>query len=108
MTEGAMTVALDVEVDPELRSEGLARELVNRVQNLRKERGLEVTDRIVLTLDGPEDFQRTVAQNLDYIRAETLADEVRWQLALNAQAEGVQVEELEPTLSVSIAVEQSN
>jgi isoleucyl-tRNA synthetase len=108
MTEGAMTVALDIEVDPELRSEGLARELVNRVQNLRKERGLEVTDRIVLTLDGPEDFQRTVAQNLDYIRAETLADEVRWELALNTQAEGVQVEELEPTLSVSIAVEQSN
>ena len=108
LTEGAMTVALDIEVDAELRSEGLARELVNRVQNLRKERGLEVTDRIVLTLDGPEDFQRTVAQNLDYIRAETLADEVRWELALNAQAEGVQVEELEPTLSVSIAVEQSN
>jgi isoleucyl-tRNA synthetase len=102
LTEGALTVALDIEIDEALRSEGLSRELVNRVQNLRKERGFEVTDRILLSLDGPDDFKASVAQNIDYIRAETLADDVQW-----CTIEGAQVEELEPTLSVSIAVEQS-
>jgi isoleucyl-tRNA synthetase len=102
LTEGALTVALDIEIDESLRSEGLSRELVNRVQNLRKERGFEVTDRILLSLDGPDDFKASVAQNIDYIRAETLADDVQW-----CAIEGAQVEELEPTLSVSIAVEQS-
>jgi len=102
LTEGPLTVALDIEIDDELRSEGLSRELVNRVQNLRKEQGFEVTDRIVLSLDGPDDFRQSVAQNIDYIRAETLADDVRW-----CVIEGAQLEALEPTLTVSIAVDKS-
>ena len=46
-TEGKLTIALDITVTPELRNEGVARELINRIQNLRKDSGFEVTDRIV-------------------------------------------------------------
>ena len=98
--EGGITVALDIEVTPELRSEGLARELVNRIQQRRKDAGLEVTDRIALTLDGPQELQESVASNLDYIRAETLAEQLEWS-PMGTEAER---EELEPLLTVAIAM----
>ena len=75
-TDGELTVALDVNVTPELAREGLARELVSRLQNLRKESGLEVTDRIALRLSGPEAVIDAVKSHRAYIMAETLADEL--------------------------------
>jgi len=98
--EGGLTVALDIEITPELRAEGLARELVNRIQQRRKDAGLEVTDRIALTLDGPAELQDSVASNLDYIRTETLAEKLEW-ASVDA---GVEREELEPQLTVAIAM----
>lgn len=98
--EGGLTVALDIEITPELRSEGLARELVNRIQQRRKDAGMEVTDRIALTLDGPQELQDSVASNLDYIRTETLAEELVWA----PMATDVEREELEPQLTVAIAM----
>ena len=98
--EGGLTVALDIEITPELHSEGLARELVNRIQQRRKDAGLEVTDRIALTLDGPPALRESVASNLDYIRAETLAEQLEW-ASVDA---GVEREELEPQLTVAIAM----
>jgi len=86
--EGGVTVALDVVLDDALRAEGLARELVNRVQNLRKDTGLEVTDRIALTVSVPTDLQGVFQQNLEYIRAEVLAEEVNW----NGGGGGTEVE----------------
>jgi isoleucyl-tRNA synthetase len=86
--EGGVTVALDVVLDDALRAEGLARELVNRVQNLRKDSGLEVTDRIALTVSVPADLQGVFQQNLEYIRAEVLAEEVDW----NGGGAGTEVE----------------
>ena len=77
-SEGGVTVALDVTLDDALRAEGLARELVNRIQNLRKDGGLEITDRIELNLHAEDDVRRTIETNLDYIRAETLASNVNW------------------------------
>ena len=74
-----VTVALDITLDEALRSEGMARELINRVQNVRKDGGLEVTDRIQLTLDATDEVRAAIERNLDYIRVETLADDVRWQ-----------------------------
>jgi len=71
-------VALDVTLDENLKAEGLARELVNRVQNLRKDSGLEITDRIRLDVHADEDIRRALVANLDYIRTETLATEVVW------------------------------
>ncbi len=76
MTEGGMTVALDITINDELRYEGIARELVNRIQNLRKDSGLEVTDRIRLKILGSEEIRKAVAHNKSYITTETLANEL--------------------------------
>lgn len=77
-SEGSITVALDVTLNDSLREEGIARELVNRIQNLRKDSGLEVTDRIQLTLKKSEGITAAVERNREYICSETLADELRW------------------------------
>jgi isoleucyl-tRNA synthetase len=71
--EGRFTVALDTDMDGELLAEGLARELVNRIQRLRKDAGLEITDRIGLAVSGPEAVQEAVAAHEAFIAGETLA-----------------------------------
>ena len=71
------TVALDISLNDDLRKEGLARELINRIQNLRKDQGLEVTDRINATLSGQDLLQKAVRDNLNYICSETLCDDIR-------------------------------
>ncbi len=73
-TDGDLTVALDVNVTPDLAREGLARELVSRIQNLRKDSGLEVTDRIDVRLSGPEEVRDAVEAHRSYMMEETLAD----------------------------------
>jgi isoleucyl-tRNA synthetase len=75
-SEAGVTVALDLTVTQELQQEGLARELVNRIQNLRKDKGLEVTDRISLTILEAAEIKEAVTNNLKYICAETLAEEL--------------------------------
>lgn len=70
------TAALDPALDDELRAEGLARELVNRVQRLRKDSGLDVTDRIRLAIAGPEGVRAAAARHRGFIAGETLAVEV--------------------------------
>lgn len=72
-SEGLLTIALDTSITPELRDEGLARELINRVQNLRKDMGFEVTDRIKVKLKNHDSLTHAVRANLDYICAEILA-----------------------------------
>jgi isoleucyl-tRNA synthetase len=72
-SEGGITVALDVTITDELYNEGLARELVNRIQNLRKDSGLEVTDRIVLKVKASDKVTPAIEANRGYICAETLA-----------------------------------
>ena len=72
--EGALTVALDVTISEELRSEGVARELVNRIQNLRKDSGFEVTDRIDVFIKKHDEILVAVTRNLAYIKAETLTE----------------------------------
>jgi isoleucyl-tRNA synthetase len=74
--EGAITVALDVTISEELRKEGVARELINRIQNARKDKGLEVTDRIKLTVLKFEDLEESINNNKEYIMSETLTDEL--------------------------------
>jgi isoleucyl-tRNA synthetase len=71
--EGAYTVALDPELDDALRAEGLARELVNRIQRLRKDADLEITDRIELAISGPESVRAAAETHRDFIGGETLA-----------------------------------
>ena len=74
--QGAMTVALDVTISEPLRAEGIARELVNRIQNLRKDSGFEVTDRIEVFLQADENIENAIKLNLEYIKIETLTDEL--------------------------------
>ncbi|MDE5918617.1 MAG: class I tRNA ligase family protein, partial [Duncaniella sp.] len=72
--EGALTIALDVTVTPELRREGLAREIVNRIQNIRKSRGYDITDRISLTFEPSGDNDEAIREHAEYISRQVLAD----------------------------------
>ena len=74
--EGAQTVALDITVTDELRNEGIARELIKRIQNLRKESGFEITDRIHITLEHNELTDRAVEAFGSYITSQVLADDI--------------------------------
>ncbi|WP_294345448.1 isoleucine--tRNA ligase [uncultured Sphingobacterium sp.] len=71
---GKLTVALDIHITEELKKEGLSRELINRLQNLRKEKGLEVTDRINVKLTAASEVINAANENLSYICTEILAD----------------------------------
>ena len=77
--EGSHAVALELEIDDELRAEGWAREIVRAVQLARQEAGLDVTDRIVLTLDGDADLLAAARAHEHYIAGETLAVEVGYE-----------------------------
>lgn len=74
--DGNLTVALDTTLTEELKAEGLARELVNRIQNLRKESGLAVTDRVLIQLQETPEISKAVEENYHYITNETLADKI--------------------------------
>ncbi|WP_348799250.1 isoleucine--tRNA ligase [Flavobacterium adhaerens] len=69
-----ITVALDITVSPELKQEGIARELVNRIQNIRKDAGFEVTDKIKVHLQKNDTLEAAVNANKDYIKSETLTE----------------------------------
>ncbi|PIY14981.1 MAG: isoleucine--tRNA ligase, partial [Flavobacteriaceae bacterium CG_4_10_14_3_um_filter_31_253] len=87
--EGSLTVALDVTLTDDLRKEGIARELVNRIQNARKDSGFEVTDKIKLTVLNFENLQEAISDNKTYIMSETLTQELVFVDELNT---GVVVE----------------
>jgi isoleucyl-tRNA synthetase len=74
-----ITVALDVTITPKLKKEGIARELVNRIQNIRKDSGFEVTDRVDITIQDDAELQPAVAENLDYIKQETLTEVLQFE-----------------------------
>ena len=76
-SEGKLTVALDITLTDELRAEGVARELINRIQNIRKDAGFEVTDKIRIEIEQLPFVADAVARYADYIAAQTLAVEVR-------------------------------
>ncbi|WP_299243686.1 isoleucine--tRNA ligase [uncultured Aquimarina sp.] len=75
---GSLTVALDITITPELKKEGIARELVNRIQNIRKDSGFEVTDRIGIVIKENKSIQEAVATNEVYIKNETLTDTIEF------------------------------
>ena len=75
-SEDGVTVALDITITEELRLEGIARELVNRIQNLRKDSGFEVTDRISITLQKQPDLEAAVGTYGSYIMSEVLGDNI--------------------------------
>jgi len=87
---GSLTVALDITITPQLREEGIAREIVNRIQNLRKENKFEVTDRIDVKLKNHPQINKAIVNNLDYIRAEILASS--FEIVNEISGKGVEIE----------------
>jgi len=75
--DGKLTVALDITVSDDLRYEGIAREFVNRIQNIRKENGYDVTDKITVLIEDNEFVREAVKRHASYIASQTLATEVK-------------------------------
>ncbi len=75
-TQSGVTVAVDTELTQELIDEGLAREFINRIQNMRKDAGFEVTDKIMINFIGPKEFVQAINKFSDYISNETLAEKL--------------------------------
>ena len=100
--DGSLTVALDIQLTPELVDEGIARELVNRIQNIRKE-GFEVTDRIVVELQSGV-WDNAVNTHRDYICAETLCTRLD---IVTAVTGGIEIE-LTEGMTTSIKIEKNN
>ncbi len=88
---GNLTVALDITITDELRKEGLAREFINRVQNLRKEKGFDVIDKINIQILNDESIYSTINENLDYICSETLAENLDWSDTENPDFEEIEL-----------------
>ena len=77
-SKGSLTVALDITISPDLQQEGDAREFVNRVQNIRKESGFALTDRIFVTLEHCDRLKESIVKYNNYICREILADSINW------------------------------
>jgi isoleucyl-tRNA synthetase len=101
--DGDLTVALDVNLTDELKAEGVARELVNRIQNIRKDSDFEVTDRVKLTLQSSDYISEAVAKFSTYICNEVLATELK---VVDGADFGQEVE-LEEGVMLKIAVEKN-
>ena len=91
--EGSLTVALDLTITPELRAEGLAREVVKRIQTFRKESGFEITDRIAITVPAQSPLAEAVETFKDYIASQVLADKVTLTEEMPANAQEFNFEE---------------
>ncbi len=99
-SKGALTVALDITLTEELKKEGDARELINRVQNIRKESGFDVTDRIFVQLFGGESIKQSIIDYNDYICREILAESIVW---VSEMANGTEIEINEVQLKVDVS-----
>jgi isoleucyl-tRNA synthetase len=103
-TEGQMTVALDINVTEELKQEGIAREFINKIQNLRKESNFEVTDRIDLTIEKHIEFNDAVTEHKDYICDQTLSNSL--ELVDNIGDSEVNVVEIDKDVNAKIIVKK--
>lgn len=99
--EGRYTVALDIKISEELRMEGIARELINRVQNIRKDSGFEVTDKIRITVKKHEGLNSAVETHRDYIAGQTLAKEIKLvDSELNGNSIVIELDDLKTSINV--------
>jgi isoleucyl-tRNA synthetase len=98
-SKGNLTVALDITISPELQKEGEAREFVNRIQNIRKESGFALTDRILVEVFAPETINRSLIEFKNYICAEILADNLSFVPVLE---DGTEIEVNDDLLKVRV------
>ncbi|MGI6432826.1 MAG: isoleucine--tRNA ligase [Sphaerochaetaceae bacterium] len=101
LNEGKLTVGFDTKMTEELLAEGLARDVVRAVQNLRKERNLDVADRILLTIEADDDISTALQQFESYIGKETLSNQINYQ----ADPEGVEIACGDYTIKIAIQKE---
>ena len=105
-TIGQLTVALDIKITDDLKDEGVARELINRIQNIRKEKQFDVTDKINIIIEKNSELQSAVEKNYNYICSETLANSLTFTSGNDAGR--MQRIELTEELAASIYVEKQN
>lgn len=98
-SEGKTTVALDLTITDELKSEGIAREFINRVQNLRKDKGFDLTDRISISLEENCPFRKELTNNEQYICTEVLSDKIEFVISL-ANFEEIEIDEVKFNVNI--------
>ena len=89
MSNNETTVALDIEINNSLKEEGLARELINKIQNIRKENKLDVVDRIKVYFNGSPSLVSCINNNLNYICEEILANEIQFEAKVDSSFEKI-------------------
>lgn len=104
-SQGALTIALDITITEELRQEGIARDIVNKIQGIRKDKGLEVTDQINLTIKKQKETDEAINNNYSYICSETLAKNLN--LVDTDLTDGEAVE-LSDSLSIVLSVAKTD
>ncbi|MFJ1353420.1 isoleucine--tRNA ligase [Capnocytophaga canimorsus] len=97
-SSGNLLVALDIHITDELRKEGIARELVNRIQNIRKDSGFDVTDKINICIQKQKAVEEAVSDNLEYIKSETLTSELTF--AESVSGEPIEFDDIVTKISV--------
>jgi len=103
-SDGNITIALDVNITPELRMEGIAREFINKIQNIRKESGFEVTDRIGVSIAKHDKLDEAVRIHREYISAQTLATSLELVSGINSP--DAKLIEIDPGVETWILVEK--
>lgn len=98
--EGSLTVALDINVTPELRNEGIARELINRIQNLRKESDFDVTDKIHLSIGRRKEINEAVENFSDYIAGQVLAETIQLTDDKDENSKEVEIDEIHTFIKI--------
>ena len=97
--EGRLTVALDITITDELRKEGIARELVNRIQNIRKAKDFEITDRVKVEISSNSNIDEAITDYDSYIRNQVLADEII--IVEDVMEEEIEIDDIYLTISIS-------
>lgn len=105
-SEAGITVALDINISPQLREEGIAREIVNRIQNLRKEKGFDLTDKISLKIQQLGEINSAIYNNKSYICSETLAESL--ELVENTDTTLSDKLEIDEQISTNIVIHKLN
>ena len=103
--DGKLTVALDITVSDELRYEGIAREFVNRIQNIRKENGYDVTDKITVYIEDHEYVREAVKRHAAYIGSQTLATAIN--LTLTFPDDGIREVEIDEVVVKMMVIKNS-
>ena len=99
-TDGSQTIALDLNLNEDLVNEGITREIVNRVQNIRKNQGYDVTDKIEINIKNNKKLEEALNSNLDYIKGETLAIKLYFSENLN-EGEEIEFDDIKTVITIN-------